>query len=180
MILLRELLRQLRCAFACPTQRRLRMAACCRIDQFFEARNNRGSVSAIGFRPSPGRRKRTSILTLDRLLRWANSLRQWQSCSGQACCAVAMVIPPQPSAIASVAAQCRRMRSSITGDNAMYLARIRSIVAASCMPQQSAKTRKPTRRICSIYFFALPKRGALLPIRCPKSCNRRHQTCRFA
>ena len=65
--------------------------------------------------------------------------------------------PPQPSTIAFVAAQWRRIHSSITGTNAAYLTRIRSTVAASCMPTNSDKTQKSTRPICSIYFFAVPK-----------------------
>ena len=64
--------------------------------------------------------------------------------------------PPQPKAIASVAAQWRRIRSSIMGTNAEYFTRIRSIVAASCMTARSDKTQKPTRPFCSIYFFADP------------------------
>jgi hypothetical protein len=68
-----------------------------------------------------------------------------------------VVTPPQPSADASAAAHCLRMRSSITADRAEYFCRIRSIAVASCMQQPWSKHPIPAIRICSSYFFAVPK-----------------------
>ncbi len=64
--------------------------------------------------------------------------------------------PPQPNAMASVAAHCLRIRSSIIGASARNFSRTRSVVVASCMrPECKTDTRLATG-ICSSYFFAVP------------------------
>src|SRR5208337_1009852 len=74
-----------------------------------------------------------------------------------------VVTPPQPSAEASAAAHCLRIRSSISGESAKYFWRIPSIVVASCMHERSPISQIPTTPICSSYFFADPYRVGLPP-----------------
>jgi transposase len=65
--------------------------------------------------------------------------------------------PPQPNAIASLAAHCLRIRSSIIGAKARNFSRTRSVVVASRMRPRCEIDSRLATGFCSSYFFAVPK-----------------------
>src|ERR1035441_8842522 len=66
------------------------------------------------------------------------------------------VTPPQPKSSASLAAHCRRIRSSISPDNDLYLFRIRLMMALSCVKACSPTLPPQATLICSCYCCAVP------------------------
>jgi len=119
--------------------------------------SNPGSISVKGLRPPPTLRRRDATASPGCASRCSNSRTPVVMVfRASPVAAETVVTPPQPMADDSAAAHCLRIRSSITGDRAKYFCRIRSIVVASCMHRRSSKNRIPTRRICLIYFFAVP------------------------
>src|ERR1022692_1286078 len=68
------------------------------------------------------------------------------------------VTPPQPKSEASVAAHCRRIRSSIKSESDRYLSRILLMIAVSCVTSYSPQFEQDATHICSSYYFAFPLR----------------------
>ena len=121
------------------------------------AARNPGSISVSFLRPPPELRTRAAT----------GSSGCARRCSSSRIPAVIVFLakpvatatvetPPQPNAIASVAAHCLRIRSSIIGDKARNFSRTRSVVVASCMRPRSKSTLRLATGICSSYFFAVP------------------------
>src|ERR1019366_4929380 len=66
------------------------------------------------------------------------------------------VTPPQPISSASLAAHCRRIRSSISPDSDLYLFRMRLMMALSCVKACSSTGQPQAILICLGYCFAVP------------------------
>src|SRR5207247_9984444 len=60
------------------------------------------------------------------------------------------VAPPQPKSDASVAAHCRRIRSSIRSESERYLRRIRLMLAVSCVNSYSSPFQKDATQIAQV------------------------------
>src|SRR5260221_5390586 len=63
-----------------------------------------------------------------------------------------VVIPPQPRSEASVAAHCRRIRSSITCSSNLYLIRIRLIVALFFTQPLSSQPQLDATILLRLFF----------------------------
>lgn len=57
------------------------------------------------------------------------------------------VTPPQPRSDASVAAHCRRIRSSISPESERYLSRIRLMIVVSCVNPYSSESQSNATEI---------------------------------